>query len=214
MRALDFAPRQPGTERGLARPAYSRFVGLMKWGLPALAGFLVVLVLAWPGMLKRKEGFQLSFSGLRGLGEEELTMLNPRFMGVDRKNQPFVITADSANQDPATPRLVTLERLQADITLTDGSWLSLIAASGLYRQAEQRLTLEGPIGIYSDSGYELHLRRAEAALAEGAAWSDDGVEGQGPFGHIRADRMRIENQGERMFFEGRVQLTVLPGAKT
>jgi lipopolysaccharide export system protein LptC len=213
MRALDLAPRRPGTERGLPRPAYSRFVGLMKWGLPALAGFLVVLVLAWPGVLKRNEGFQLSFSGLRGLGEEELTMLNPRFMGVDRKNQPFVITADSANQDPADPRLVTLDSVQADITLTDGSWLSLVAASGLYRQAEQTLTLEGPVSIYSDSGYELHLRRVEATLAEGVAWSDDGVEGQGPFGQLRADRMRIENQGERMFFEGRVRLTVLPGAK-
>jgi lipopolysaccharide export system protein LptC len=213
MGGLDLAPRASGVDRGFARPAYSRFVGLMKWGLPQLAARLVGLVLAWPGVLKRKEGFQLSFSGLRGLGEEELTMLNPRFMGIDRNKQPFVITADSANQDPADPRLVTLQRLQADITLTDGSWLSLIAASGLYRQVEQRLTLEGPIGIYSDSGYELHLRRAEAALAEGAAWSDDGVEGQGPFGHLTADRMRIENHGERMFFEGRVRLTVLPGAR-
>lgn len=213
MRGLDLAPRASSLGRGFARPAYSRFVGLMKWGLALLAALLVVLVLAWPGMLTRKEGFQLSFSALRGLGEEELTMLNPRFMGMDRKNQPFVITADSASQDPADPRLVTLRRIQADITLTDGSWLSLLADSGLYRQAEQRLTLEGPISIYSDSGYELHLSRAEAALGEGAAWSDDGVEGQGPFGQIRADRMRIENQGERMFFEGRVRLIVLPGAK-
>src|SRR5690606_6036806 len=128
MRGLDLAPRPGGVERGFARPAYSRFVGLMKWGLPLLAALRVLPVLAWPGVLKRKEGFQLSFSGLRGLGEEQLTMLNPRFMGVDRKDQPFVVTADSANQDPADPRRVTLERVQADITLTDGSWLSLIAA--------------------------------------------------------------------------------------
>ena len=210
---LDLAPRRAGVNRGFARPSYSRFVGLMKWGLPALAALLVLLVLAWPGMLKRDEGFQLSFSGLRGLGEEQLTMLNPRFVGVDRKNQPFEVTADSANQDPADSRRVTLDRVQADITLTDGSWLSLIAAGGLYRQAEQALTLEGPVSIHSDSGYELHLRRVEAVLADGAAWSDSGVEGQGPFGQLRADRMRIENQGERLYFEGRVRLTVLPGAK-
>lgn len=210
---LDLAPRSAGIERGFVRPAYSRFVGLMKWGLPALAALLVLLVLAWPGMLKRNEGFQLSFSGLRGLGEEQLTMLNPRFVGVDRKNQPFEVTAESANQDPADSRRVTLERVQADITLTDGSWLSLIAASGLYQQVEQALTLEGPVSIHSDSGYELHLNRVEAALADGSAWSDSGVEGQGPFGQLRADRMRIENQGERLYFEGRVRLTVLPGAK-
>ena len=75
------------------------------------------------------------------------------------------------------------------------------------------MTLYGPISIHSDTGYELHLNQAEAALAEGAAWSDSGVEGQGPFGQISADRMRIESQGERMFFEGRVKLTVLPGAR-
>ena len=43
MRSLDLAPRPAGVERGLARPAYSRFVGLMKWGLPLLAALLVVL---------------------------------------------------------------------------------------------------------------------------------------------------------------------------
>lgn len=213
MRRLDLAPRPAGAQQALARPAYSRFVGLMKRGLPALAASLAVVVLAWPGVLTRKEGFQLSFSGLRGLGEEELTMLNPRFMGVDRKGQPFVVTADSANQDPADARRVTLERVEADITLTDGSWLSLVASRGLYVQAEQTLTLEGPINIHSDTGYELHLSHAEMALAEGAAWSDSGVEGQGPFGQLRADRMRIEDQGQRMHFEGRVRLTVLPGAR-
>lgn len=213
MRGLDFAPRTGGRDFGASRPTYSRFVGTAKWALGALALLLVVLVLAWPGVLKRKEGFQLSFSGLRGLGEEQLTMLNPRFLGVDKKGQPFVVTARSANQDPADPRLVTLDELQADITLSDGSWLSMIAASGLYRQAEQTLSLEGPISIHSDTGYELHLKQAEAALAAGGAWSDSGVEGQGPFGHVTADRMRIEDQGRIIRFEGRVRLTMYPGAK-
>lgn len=214
MRALDLAPRASEVARALARPAYSRFVGMMKWGLPALAALLVALVLAWPGVLKRNEGFQLSFSGLRGLGEEQLTMVNPRFLGADAKGQPYVVTADSANQDPKDPRRVTLENVQADITLSDGRWLTLIAASALYLQEEQRLMLHGPISIYSDAGYELHLSQAQAALDEGRAWSDAPVSGQGPFGLVRADSMRIENEGERLRFEGDVRLTVLPGAGT
>lgn len=212
MPGLDLAPRAASVARALSRPAYSRFVGLMRWGLPVLALLLVVVVLAWPGMLKRKDGFQLSFSGLRGLGEEQLMMVNPRFIGLDRKNQPFVVTADSARQDPADPRVVTLDRVQADLTLEGGAWVSLIASAGIYRQAEEMLRLEGPVSIYYDSGYELHLEYAEVALAEGRAWSDSPVHGQGPFGALQADRMRVENQGERMFFEGRVRMTVRPGA--
>lgn len=211
MRAADLAPR--AVARSLARPAYSRFVGLMKWGLLALATLLVVVVLAWPGVLTRKEGFRISFSGLRGLGEEQLTMLNPRFLGVDRDNQPYVVTALSALQDPGDARRVTLQQVQADITLEQGDWLSLTASSGLYRQVEQTLTLEGPVSIHSDSGYELHLDRVEAALAEGRAWSDSPVRGQGPFGAVTADRMRLEERGRRIVFEGRVRVTVRPGAR-
>lgn len=211
MRAADLAPR---AEAGsLARPAYSRFVGLMKWGLAALASFLVILVLAWPGVLTRKEGFRISFSGLRGLGEEQLTMLNPRFLGVDGSGQPYVVTADSAIQDPADPRRVSLRQVQADITLEQGEWLSLTASSGVYRQVEESLVLEGPVSIHSDSGYELHLERVEAALAEGRAWSDSPVQGQGPFGAVTADRMRLEERGRRIVFEGRVRVTVRPGAR-
>jgi lipopolysaccharide export system protein LptC len=211
VRTLDLAPR--AAARPLARPAYSRFVGLMKWALLALAAALVLVVLAWPGVLTRKEGFRISFSGLRGLGEEQLTMLNPRFLGVDRDNQPYVVTADAALQDPADPRRVTLERVQADITLERGDWLSLSASRGIYRQAEERLTLEGPVSIHSDSGYELHLERAEAALDQGSAWSDAPVHGHGPFGAIAADGMRIEERGRVVVFEGRVRMTVRPRVK-
>lgn len=209
---MDLAPR--AVVRSLARPAYSRFVGLMKWGLLALATLLVALVFAWPGVLTRKEGFRLSFSGLRGLGEEQLTMLKPRFLGVDRKGQPYVVTAETALQDPADPRRVTLAQVQADITLERGAWLSLSAARGLYRQAEDRLVLEGPVAIHSDSGYELHLERVEAAIAEGRAWSDLPVHGHGPFGAIAADRMRLEEHGERVIFEGRVHVELRPGSQS
>jgi len=209
---MDLAPR--AVVRSLARPAYSRFVGLMKWGLLALATLLVALVLAWPGVLTRKEGFRISFSGLRGLGEEQLTMLKPRFLGVDRKGQPYVITAETAVQDPADPRRVSLAQVQADITLERGAWLSLSASRGLYRQLEERLTLEGPVAIHSDSGYELHLERVEAALAEGRAWSDLPVQGHGPFGAIAADGMRVEDHGDRVVFEGRVRVTLRPGSES
>ena len=115
-------------------PRYSRFVGMMKLCLPTLAGVLIIAVVAWPGAFGQRDGFRISFSRLAGDDGRGLTMVHPRYVGTDAENRPFIVIADSATQDPRDQRLVSLASPEAQITLENGTRLSLTAATGLSNQ--------------------------------------------------------------------------------
>lgn len=191
-------------------PRYSRFVGLMKLCLPALAWALIVAVVAWPGAFGQRDGFHISFSRLAGDGGRNLTMVHPRYVGIDAENRPFTVTADSATQNPRDQRLVSLASPEAQITLENGARLSLTAAAGLYNQGQQTLDLTGPIGIASSQGYEFHARSLHVDFGAGTARSEEPVDGRGPIGTLRADRLTISERGQRLHFEGDVKLVLRP----
>ena len=192
---------------------YSRFVGMMKVFLPALAATLVIVVIAWPGAFDQDDGFHLSFSQMQADGADRLSMLNPRYYGTDKENRPFTVTAKEAVQDADDSRQVTLSDLQADMTMNDGTWISMMANQGIYHQATMILRLTGRISIFSDQGYEFHASVADVDFSDGSARSMQPVNGHGPLGSLRADRMQIENRGQRMLFEGNVKMTLNPQAQ-
>ena len=191
---------------------YSRFVGVMKLLLPALAVALLLLVALWPQLDTTNDRLGLDLSELSIEQPDNLSMLNARFSGFDGKNQPFVITADVANQAPENENLVTLELPKADITLDDGTWLALMAREGLYDRDVETLDLIGQVGFYHDAGFELHTESARIDLAAGMASGGDPVAGHGFFGEIEAAGFQMFERGERILFTGPSRLLVYPGA--
>lgn len=188
---------------------HSRFVGMMKLVLPAVAAALIAVVLVWPGVFERQT-LPLSFAELRRGPADALAMVNPRYLGTDTAGRPFMITAETAVQDADDLRRIALKSLQADMTLDDGTWLSLLAEGGVYHQGRQTLRLAGPVSVYSDAGYEFHAGDVAVDLGKGTARTDSAVNGHGPFGELRADRMRIAERGRHLIFHDNVVVTLHP----
>ncbi len=190
----------------------SRFVGVMKFALPTIAALLVAAVVIWSGTATRDEGFRLSFATGQGEATPEPGMTNARYMGTDSRDRPFVITARRADITPEDPDTIVLHTLQADLTLEDGAWITLSARSGVYHRRLETLTLEGPVSLFSDRGFEFNAQSAEVDLAGGSVSSDRPVSGQGPLGLLDAGGFRVIDEGRRLFFTGGVKLVVFPGA--
>ncbi|MEK9725506.1 MAG: hypothetical protein VW405_18790, partial [Rhodospirillaceae bacterium] len=74
---------------------YSRFVSLMKLLLPLAALVVVALVIAWPHLNTADLKFRIGFAALQ-LSDEDPSLINPRYVGTDKDNQPFSVTADLA----------------------------------------------------------------------------------------------------------------------
>lgn len=204
----------PERRRVRASPRYSRFVGMMKLLLPLLALGLVAAVVIWPNEFSQTTGFHLSYAAPEDGGAAELAMLKPRYLGTDARNRPFVVTANRASQDPKDQRLITLERLQADMSMADGQWFTVLADTGIYHQQRQHLRLQGAINLFSDQGYEFSAQIVEIDLKAGRAVSDLPVRGQGPFGALQADRLMVEDFGQRLFFKGNVKMRITMQGKS
>ncbi|MBT3359793.1 MAG: LPS export ABC transporter periplasmic protein LptC [Rhodospirillales bacterium] len=195
---------------------YSRFVGMMKVLLPVGAAVLIVLVAAWPYLQPSDGRFLIGFSTMIATETENSNIVNPRLVGTDADNNPFSITADLAKNfrirkdfwESGEP--VALEMPKADMTLDDGSWLVLTANTGLLSPTEKTLELTGAVNLFHDSGYELRTEMATIDLQAGAARSNVPVEGQGPFGNLNSEGMKLSDKGRTITFTGKAKLVIYP----
>ena len=131
---------------------------LMKFVLPAVALIFLALMVAWPRLFREESKFELTTSEISAV-KDDLRMSSPRFTGMGADNRPYRVTADAAVQDLNDHELVRLEALQADLSLKDGSWLSVNAKDGLMHNGLQTLQLDGQIEAYSDFGYAFYTRK-------------------------------------------------------
>jgi len=203
---------RPNELHGQPVQGYSRFVTLMKVLLPVIALMLIVLVVAWPYLKLSDSRFSIGFTALRVGNVEDPAMINPRFLGADKDKQTFSITADIAKNLLNADKSVELEMPKADISLDDGSWLVVTAKTGIYVRQSETLTLNDQVNLFHDSGYEFRTQSADIDLTSGTASGSVPIEGQGPFGKLKAEGFRLVDKGKTIYFTGKSKLTIYPGA--
>jgi lipopolysaccharide export system protein LptC len=191
---------------------YSRFVGAMKVLLPLIALVLIALVVLWPHLKTEDLSFRIGFAALNLSEATDPAMINPRYVGTDKEEQPYTITADLARRMSDDSGRVELEMPKADITLEDGTWLVLTAQTGLYDRHAKTLDLTGKVNLYHDAGYEFLTSAAKIDLAKSIAYGTRPVHGQGPFGQLNAEGFRMTEKGNTIHFTGKSKLVLYPGA--
>jgi len=207
----------PTGERVRPRPlrkgsaSYSRFVFLMKVVLPTVAVVLVGLIVVWPQLKVDETQFKIGFARLKSTEAGDPSLVNARFVGSDRDNRPYSVTADLAKHVLDKTAKVELEMPKADITTDDGSWLALTANTGFFDREAKTLDLDGDVNMFHDSGFEFMTDSAHIDLGDGIAEGHDPVRGQGPFGTLRAEGFRMEDRGNRIVFTGKSRMVIYPG---
>lgn len=192
-----------------AADRHSIFVSVMKFLLPSVATILVALVLIWPQLKAVEDNFRLSMmSGVTPEDIENLRMLRPRYMGIDDKNRPYMVTAVEARQESGDSDLVKLVAPKADMTLENGSWLALTAKSGTYRQHARILHLMGGVNVFHDSGHSIETATAVVDLSKGTAYGEDAVIAHGPSGTIHSQGFRVLDRGKSVMFTGKARMVL------
>ncbi len=194
---------------------YTTCVKLMKLGLVLLLVVLFGVIIILPMMEKDQAGVRVAFSNV----EQSTTpidkpfMKNPKFQGVDEKMQPYVVTADVAiQQDEHT---VEMQHVKADMSFVNGTWMMLNAKRGILvmndkDEKQKQLILDGDVGLYQDTGYELHASKVVVDISSGFAHSEGHVEGVSPIGHVEGGRLQVWREDKRMVLDGGVKLVIIP----
>lgn len=204
-------PRETSAAADVER--YSKFVGYMRIGLPAVAGVLVLLVLVLPQFMGDDDRFRVGqiTEPLKEAAMDALSMVNAKYYGTDAKGQPFSVTAKGVKERPAPDKRVDLVEPQADITLTSGEWLSVQAGAGLYDRETETLNLSNQVSLFQDKGYELQAGEVTVFLKDGSATTRTPVQSQGPFGQLEAQGFDLVEKGDRVLFVGPAKLTLNNG---
>jgi len=202
----------PGTPRAHS-PFYSQIVGALKFALPAAALGVASLVLLWPQLNPLDTRFRLAPVQVSIEDLENLRMLQPRYVGVDDRNQPFTIVAEQATQAKGSSDSTDLKEPQGDLAMNSGTWLAMTAEQGLYHQPDKALDLWGRVTLFHDGGYEIATERARIDLERGTAQGDDPVRAQGPNSQLDGAGFRIADRGARVEVTGNARVVLFPAPR-
>lgn len=182
-----------------------------KYALVGIAFLLVSLVFIIPGMQDDTGGARIVFTNLQEGEALPPKMSKPRYQGTDDRNQPYVVTADSAEQrDDGT---VLLEKIEADITLANGNWLAFMAKNGIVTPHKNTLFFPETVSAFYDDGYEMHTSSVNVNLRATRAIGKEHVKAQGPLGSLDADGFVLNTEKKRLIFTGNVKVVLNPKAQ-
>jgi hypothetical protein len=163
-----------------------------------------------------------------------------QYNGVDASNRPYSVTAESASQpqkaDPAPAPAaaapdgagkpapaaaaqadaeakadsVNLQKLIADMTMKDGTWVAVTADDGVFHRDAGTVDLSGNVTLFHDTGLSFETDAATVDLKNDWARGDQPVEGQNADGQLAAQGFEIKDDGKTILFTGRSYLKLFP----
>lgn len=187
---------------------YGRVVGFLKVVLPTVAVLLIGTAVLWPYLEDERLELVERLTDAGQLITEHLEVVEASYSGIGEDGQRYTVTAETVQQESVDAMLVTFSQPRADISLTDGSWALVTAASGQLDRETQVLELTDGVNLFHDQGYEFETLSATFDLLEGSAYGFDPVSGQGPFGYLEAEGFQALNRGARVQLTGRSRVVI------
>ena len=203
-----FPRAQRGARRVRRVERHTAIVRTLRRVLPAVAGLLIIACAAVV-LLRQTDTLGIQFDEL-GLQNGRVVMKNPQVRGASPEGEPFSVTARRATQDPLSPQIVDLENVTVLLPTGDGARGTLTAISGRYDANGQTMRLDDTIQLDADDGSTLTMLGARIDLSAGNMESDGGISATYQDGDLKAGRISVFDNGNRILFTGGVSITVPP----
>jgi lipopolysaccharide export system protein LptC len=189
---------------------YSRVIAWLKILLPLAALALLSTLFLLSRSREPLEALPFVEALQEGAARQQMTA--PYFAGTTTEGDVVTMTARSARPDGGGQILA--DDLEARLRLSDGSEITLDAATATLRDKDQQAHLSGGVQIQSSQGYSLTTDDVISRFDDISAESLGPVQGQGPVGTFEAGLLRIAPTGDdgamQMVFSGGVKLIYRP----
>jgi len=183
----------------LAATRRARLAPILSWAALAFGLGLVIVFLAQAGL----------FSALRPKPKlAPLTVEMPdqiagafaRIAGIDRQNQPYVITAKKGYQDKETADLVHMEDLTGTFQRKSRQPFELFSKTGLFNAKARVMDLEGNVRIVEKGRFTATMAKAHMELENKNMESSVPVVVEMEAGTISANGLQVSNDGNNIKF--------------
>lgn len=208
MNKSDHTLEDPRNERQREK-RHRRFVTAMRVVLTVVSVSLATAIILWPILNEEEVTFTLSYEDV-ARSNDQIRMVNPRYVGTDSRNRPFSIAAESGVQDsPDDPR-IRLSGITAEFQIENDLEVDAYSNEGVFRFRDQLLELDGTVLIRTTDGYRFEGEGAEFNLATHVVTSDKRIAGSGPVGFFEAPQFELNIDDRRALFEGGVRMRIDP----
>lgn len=184
-------------------------INLLKTIVPTLTVVVFISLVLWP-ILNTKEGsFTLAIDRLEER-DENAKLIKPRYIGIDKHNNPVNISAETAFRKSNDEKDYYLKNLLSVMKMSDGTGIEIRATNGMFDADAQEITLDGTVNIITESDFKLSTDQALFLINEKIASGENGVTGSTPFGVFKSDKFHVDVDQEIVRLKGNVNLHFNP----
>lgn len=183
----------------------SQRVRLLRRLLPAFIGVILLGLASYVALAA------LSGPGTRPVeAQTPIQLVNPKFVGQDRRGRAFTLTAQTATRDPADYDRVFLDRPVLVLNRDPQEPIRVSALKGDFNESEHLLKLSGDVRLSSgDISFATGASSFDTLLGE--LVGDGAIQGVGSLGEIIAKSYGVYDRGDRLVFGGGVRTRLEPG---
>jgi len=138
------------------------------------------------------------------IADGNLRMLNPTLKGADKKNGNYIVRAEYADQDMASPNLIKLHAITADVSNPSGGWSKMQAVRGKFDSKIERLIMKDRITISTSAGVTGELSYATLDMTTQTLRSHNPVSFKLTNGTVRANALTLRSKENTLVFRGKV----------
>jgi lipopolysaccharide export system protein LptC len=218
----DAKPAKPAWQRNLFARKRSRFLWL-KLALAGVALLTGAYLVSW-------SSFNLSESRITveqieptvateagdtkdGGTKVGLAVSGISLEGRSKTDRPFSVSARQALEMAGESDIIELTDPQAEIELSDTTWLAVTAEHGVYYRRDKRVELKGEVTVYNETGWVFRTASASVDLRTNAAEGFEPVLGMDDRREITAEGFQLKDDGKTLIFTGRSRLRISPKHK-
>jgi len=192
----------------LSAERHSQHVRILRWALPALAALTLAAYFVSGGFSVSVGDVTASVGNIE-VSNGSLRMTNPKLKGADKKNGPYVISADYADQDMKNPNMIELHAIKAEVTSLSGGWSKMDAVRGTFNSKAEHLSMKEQINIKTSSGVVGRLKHATLDMTTQTLRSHLPVAFDMPNGTVRANALTFQSSKNTLLFRGKVAVHLI-----
>ncbi|MAI02654.1 MAG: hypothetical protein CMP40_02350 [Rickettsiales bacterium] len=140
--------------------------------------------------------------------KNSLKIENAKLIGNDKKNRPYMITAESAIKNNIKKNIMLLYSVEADIALKNGGWLILNTKHASYNIENKILSTGKKVEMYYDNGTILETSNLSFNVISGIGNGDNGVKMYGSWGMIESGSFSFDTINHKFLFNNKPTLLI------
>ena len=148
------------------------------------------------------------FKGNYNNSKDLLKIENATLVGNDKKNRPYMLSAESAVNSKIKKNLFILNDVSADITLKNGRWILLNTSKAIYDIERQILQSDSNVEIFEDTGESFLVKEMTYDFRAGIISGNQGIVMLGNWGKLESENFTYNPNMELLSLYGAPSLVV------